>query len=160
MAAWMTRCRLLLQKLTSHISEVSNQSNYKLNFGLMQFPYIWTQNVCKFQQNLSECSFFCWFGMEWPYIVPKFLVVSSAMEFSLAFQTYRDLVATNRLVSEIIWTMYLYYLGTPVKGLLHNCLNSLFTIIRLRLKCSSVMLIFLYLYICRGRTDMEHITRQ
>ena len=58
-------------------------------------------------------------------MVPKFLVVSSAMEFSLALQTYRDFVATNRLVSEIIWTMYLYYLGIPVKGLLHNCMNSL-----------------------------------
>ena len=49
------RCRLLLQKLTGHISEVSNQS--KLNFGLVWFLY--GPNMCaNFQRNLRGANFF------------------------------------------------------------------------------------------------------
>ena len=61
------RCRLLLQKLTGHISEVSNQN--KLNFfGLVWFPY--GPNMCaNFQRNLRGWGFFLliWYGMtlEW-----------------------------------------------------------------------------------------------
>ena len=55
MAVWMMRCRLLLQKLTGHISEVSNQN--KLNFGLVWFPY--GPNMCaNFQRNLRGWRFF------------------------------------------------------------------------------------------------------
>ena len=62
MAIWMLRSRLLLQKLTSHISEVSNQS--KLNFGLTWFLY--GPNMCaNFQRNLRGYGFFLliWYGM-------------------------------------------------------------------------------------------------
>jgi len=63
MAVWMMRCTLLLQKLSGHISEVSNQN--KLNFGLVWFLY--GPKLCaNFQRNLNGCRFFCWFGMEWP----------------------------------------------------------------------------------------------
>ena len=55
MAVWMRRCRLLLQKLTGHISEVSNQN--KLNFGLVWFVY--GPNICaNFQRNLRGWGFF------------------------------------------------------------------------------------------------------
>ena len=46
----MTRCRLLLQKLTGHISEVSNQS--MLNFGVVWFFYV--PNMCANFQKKSE----------------------------------------------------------------------------------------------------------
>ena len=55
MAVWMMKCRLLLQKLTGHISEVSNQN--KLKFGLVWFPYgpnMWAN----FQRNLRGWRFF------------------------------------------------------------------------------------------------------
>ena len=49
------KSRSLLQKLTGHISEVSNQS--KLNFGLVGFLY--GPNMCaNFQRNLRGCRFF------------------------------------------------------------------------------------------------------
>ena len=41
-AVWMIRCKLLIQKLAGHISEVSDQN--KLNFDLVQFLY--GPNVC------------------------------------------------------------------------------------------------------------------
>ena len=62
MAVWMMRCRLLLQKLTGHISEVGNQN--KLNFGLVWFPY--GPRMCaNFQRNLRGWRFFLliWYGM-------------------------------------------------------------------------------------------------
>jgi len=63
MAVWMMRCRIFLQKLTGHISEVSIQS--KLNFDLLWFLY--GPKMCaNFQRNLRGVDFFCWFGMEWP----------------------------------------------------------------------------------------------
>jgi len=61
MAVSMKRCRLLLQKLTGYISEVSNQN--RLNFGLVWFTY--GANMCTnfFKKNLRGYGFF---RVEWP----------------------------------------------------------------------------------------------
>jgi len=45
-------CRILLQKLTGHISEVSNQSK------LSDVVSLWTQNVCQFSKKFEGVKIF------------------------------------------------------------------------------------------------------
>ena len=54
----------MLQKLTGHISEASNQS--KLNFGSL-----WAQLVCQFPKNLKGCRF-CFVDLVWNDPVTSF----------------------------------------------------------------------------------------